>query len=248
MPRPSPSDERAGTPPRRGTHGGQRCSGGAMETFGTSDGPQISYADWGSGQPVASSHGWPRTGRGYCGVRPAYPARRPGTPARCRARGGDGRSPARPRCGLPVIGGAPGAIATSTGSWRRRWGMQMSRPKTSYDVGRFVGSLPSTSINRILSRVLIRIAPEDVQSHRDPDRRSAAVQPRLRHRPSARGRGDRGRDRPVGCRAVRDARVRPLHPRRARERRRLGIPAFLEDHMTEFRDHAMRVSTVLPRP
>jgi len=34
---------------------------------------------------------------------------------------------------------------------------------TSYKVGYFVGSLSSTSINRILSRALIRLAPEDLE-------------------------------------------------------------------------------------
>jgi chromate reductase len=36
-------------------------------------------------------------------------------------------------------------------------------PRTSYNVGYFVGSLSSTSINRILSRSLIRLAPPDLQ-------------------------------------------------------------------------------------
>jgi chromate reductase len=35
--------------------------------------------------------------------------------------------------------------------------------RTSYNVGYFVGSLSSTSINRILSRSLIRLAPPDLQ-------------------------------------------------------------------------------------
>jgi chromate reductase len=34
---------------------------------------------------------------------------------------------------------------------------------TSYDVGYFVGSLSSTSINRILSRALLRLAPQDLR-------------------------------------------------------------------------------------
>jgi hypothetical protein len=34
---------------------------------------------------------------------------------------------------------------------------------TTYDVGYFVGSLSSTSINRVLSRALIRVAPEDLE-------------------------------------------------------------------------------------
>jgi chromate reductase len=34
---------------------------------------------------------------------------------------------------------------------------------TTYDVGYFVGSLSSTSINRVLSRALIRLAPEELE-------------------------------------------------------------------------------------
>src|ERR1044071_734525 len=34
---------------------------------------------------------------------------------------------------------------------------------TSYQVGYFVGSLSSTSINRILSKALIRVAPDDLE-------------------------------------------------------------------------------------
>jgi chromate reductase len=36
-------------------------------------------------------------------------------------------------------------------------------PGTKYNIGYFVGSLSSTSINRILSRSLIRLAPPDLQ-------------------------------------------------------------------------------------
>ena len=39
---------------------------------------------------------------------------------------------------------------------------------TVYKVGYFVGSLSSTSINRILSKALIRLAPDDLAIRRDP--------------------------------------------------------------------------------
>jgi chromate reductase, NAD(P)H dehydrogenase (quinone) len=39
----------------------------------------------------------------------------------------------------------------------------VTEPTRRYEVGYFVGSLSSTSINRILSRALIRLAPSDLQ-------------------------------------------------------------------------------------
>jgi chromate reductase len=38
----------------------------------------------------------------------------------------------------------------------------MTQSRASYEVGYFVGSLSSTSINRVLSRALIRLAPEEL--------------------------------------------------------------------------------------
>ena len=39
---------------------------------------------------------------------------------------------------------------------------------TTYKVGYFVGSLSTTSINRVLSRALIRLAPEDLEFNEIP--------------------------------------------------------------------------------
>jgi hypothetical protein len=36
--------------------------GSAMGTVTTTDGTEIFYKDWGSGQPIVFSHGWPLSG------------------------------------------------------------------------------------------------------------------------------------------------------------------------------------------
>jgi len=41
-------------------------------------------------------------------------------------------------------------------------------PRTSYRVGYFVGSLSSRSINRELSKALLRLAPEELEFHEIP--------------------------------------------------------------------------------
>src|SRR3954465_6730636 len=38
---------------------GASAFGGSMGTITTTDGTQIFYKDWGSGQPIVFSHGWP---------------------------------------------------------------------------------------------------------------------------------------------------------------------------------------------
>src|SRR5439155_11269177 len=35
------------------------CTGGCMPSIATKDGIEIFYKDWGSGQPIVFSHGWP---------------------------------------------------------------------------------------------------------------------------------------------------------------------------------------------
>ena len=94
---------------------------------------------------------------------------------------------------------------------------------TTYKVGYFVGSLSATSINRVLSRALIRLAPEDLEFTEIPigdlplysQDFDADYPPEATALKEAIARVGRG--------AVRHARVQPIDPRAPEERDRLGI-------------------------
>ena len=58
---------------------------------------------------------------------------------------------------MPLGPGGSNGLSPSAAGNNEEDGMR------SYRVGYFVGSLSSTSINRVLSRALIRLAPPDVQ-------------------------------------------------------------------------------------
>ena len=93
---------------------------------------------------------------------------------------------------------------------------------TKIQVGYFVGSLSSTSINRVLSRALIRLAAADLEFTEIPIGNLPLYSPDYDRLPT-RGGGVEGRDRTLGRAALRHARVQPLDPRRVEERHRLGV-------------------------
>jgi chromate reductase len=66
---------------------------------------------------------------------------------------------------------------------------------SSYTVGYIIGSLSAESINRTLSKALIRLAPENLTLVEIPIRDLPGIQPRLRRRLPAGGSGSQGRHR-----------------------------------------------------
>ena len=114
-------------------------------------------------------------------------------------------------------------------------------------VGSFVGSL--SSVDQSDPREGAHPArAERPRVHRDPDPRSAAVQPGLRHQLPARGASAEARDRRHGCGAVRHAGVQPLHPRRPQERDRLGDATVGSELLDNPRRRDRRVRTARSAP
>ena len=67
----------------------------------------------------------------------------------------------------------------------------------AYKVGYFVGSLATASINRLLSKALIRLAPKELEFSEISFKRPAALQLRLRRGLSAGRHGLQERDRGI---------------------------------------------------
>jgi len=89
---------------------------------------------------------------------------------------------------------------------------------TTYKVGYFVGSLSSKSINRLLSRALVRLAPPELPLTEIPFKDLPLYKPRLRGRLPSGGEGAEGGDRIGRCGAVRHPGVQPLDPGGVEER------------------------------
>ena len=84
---------------------------------------------------------------------------------------------------------------------------------TTYKVGYFVGSLSSTSINRILSKALIRLAPDDLEFTEIPIGNLPLYSPDYDNDYPPEADRAQGRDRRVRRDPVRHPGVQPLDPR-----------------------------------
>ena len=100
-----------------------------------------------------------------------------------------------------------------------------------YQVGYFVGSLTSTSINRELARVLIEPAPDELEFGEIPIRHLPFYNP------------DLDSDLPAEAYIHYTNEAFPGEGVVANE----STKAFLTDYLEEFGDHVVRVLTVLPR-
>jgi chromate reductase len=153
----------------------------------------------------------------------------------------------------------------------------MRQHVTTYNVGYFVGSLSSTSVNRIFSRALIRLAPEELQFTEIPIGNLPLYSPDhdMDYPPEATGCGGTSSGPMIGAsigaigtalaqqslRAVLSfCNARQMTSPEAYIRFSTEVfhqdgevvdestAAVLRDYMLEFRDHVVRVLTVLPRP
>ena len=110
----------------------------------------------------------------------------------------------------------------------------------TYQVGYFVGSLASNSINRLLAKALVRLAPPELKLTEIPIKDLPLYSSDYDADYPPLGARAQAGDRRCRCRALRDARVQPLDPRRAEERHRLGQPALGKELL---RAQAPRVSS-----
>ena len=99
-----------------------------------------------------------------------------------------------------------------------------------FKVGYFVGSLSSKSINRLLAKALVRVAPQELQLTEIPFGICRSIATTTKELPAGRE-GIQGRHSRGGCGAVRDARVQPVNPGWAEECDRLGEPAVRQERV-----------------
>ena len=95
----------------------------------------------------------------------------------------------------------------------------------TYKVGYFVGSLSSTSINRVLTRALIRLAPDDLEFTEMPIGNLPLYSPDFDSDYPPEAIALKDAIAALGCGPVRHARVQPIDPGGVEERHRLGVAA-----------------------
>ena len=116
---------------------------------------------------------------------------------------------------------------------------------TSYKVGYFVGSLSSTSINRTLSKALIRLAPDDLEFSEIPIDNLPLYSPDYDQNYPPEARRLEGRHRQVRRHLVRHPGVQPLDTGSVEERDRLGLAAVGPERL---RPHPGRRHRRVDRP
>ena len=99
----------------------------------------------------------------------------------------------------------------------------------THKVGYFIGSLSSTSINRLLSKALIKLAPEGLEFVEIPFADLPLYRPEFDADYPAAGQGLQGSDRGGGRVAVRDPGIQPVDSRRAEERDRFRQPPVRQE-------------------
>ena len=97
---------------------------------------------------------------------------------------------------------------------------------STYKVGYFVGSLSSTSINRELSKALIKLAPHDLEFTEIPIGDLPLYSPDYDSDFPPEARALKAAIAEFGRGPLRDPGVQPVHPGRAQERDRLGLAAL----------------------
>ena len=100
-----------------------------------------------------------------------------------------------------------------------------------FKVGYLVGSLATKSINRLLAKALVKVAPQELALTEIPFKDLPLYSYDFDNELPSGGDRIQGRHSRGGCRAVRDARVQPVNPRWTEKCHRLGEPALRQERV-----------------